>query len=234
MALALLVALGTWQWSRYGEKLEIEATQAARSELPPEVVTTSAQLVGPEAAYRHVDVHGRVLTDYTVRFKFRILDGKSGEWIASPLQLMDGQVVLLLRGWVDVKEAEQLAKTQKLPDSGVYRGLVYELPRNIADDATRAALPPAPKESFLAWNTFDVEAVYAFWKLPHPSNKVVVVQTEGDEGPPLESAEFVLQPYMNSDKHLGYAMTWYTLAFALVGLWLAAGFGFIGSRSSRG
>lgn len=229
VGVGLLLTLGTWQANRYSEKLAIEKTQAQSATLAPQPISHATQLADDDVDYRRVDAHGSVLTDYSVLFKFRILDGKSGMWLAAPLRLADGNIVLLLRGWVDIKEAESVARSQKLPDSGIYRGIVYRLARNIIDDDTRAALPTSPSKSYVAWNTFDVAGVYRFWNLPHIDPSLVIVQTEGDEGPPIESADFMLHPYMNSDRHLGYALTWYSLAVALFGMWLAAGFGFIGS-----
>lgn len=230
LGLVILLALGTWQASRYQEKLVLEELQAARAKEPALTVVDSATLIAPQNAYRTVDVHGRMDTDRTVIFKFRTRNGKAGVWLASPLFLPDNTAVLTVRGWADVKEGPELARTQKLPDSGIYRGLAYTLSRNIQDDLTRASLPADPVESFVAWNTFDVEGVYAFWKLPSADTRTVLVLTQGDEGPPIESADYVTQPYMTADKHFGYALTWYLLAFGLVGLWLASGFGLIGGR----
>ncbi len=230
IGIGLLLGLGTWQAGRYAEKNKAEEVLAQRATLPPLVVSSIDQLTDPENEYRTVDVHGSVQTDRTVLFKFRIVDGKSGSWIASPLMLADGNVVLLLRGWVDVKEADHIARTQKLPDSGVYRALVHSLESNIEDDITRAKLPSDPVDSFVAWNTFDVAGVYEFWKLPHASSALVLIQTEGDDGPPLESADYITKPYMTADRHFGYAMTWYILAGCLLALWLAASFGMISSK----
>lgn len=230
VGIGLLIALGTWQANRYTEKNAIEEKQAQRATLPPLVVSSIDQLTDPENEYRSVDVHGSVQTDRTVLFKFRIVDGKSGSWIASPLMLADGNAVMLLRGWVDVKEADHIARTQKLPDSGVYRALVHTLDTNIEDDITREKLPPDSVDSFVAWNTFDVAGVYDFWKLPHASSTLVLIQTEGDEGPPLESADYITKPYMTAERHFGYALTWYILAGCLFALWLAASFGMISSK----
>lgn len=230
VGVGLLLSLGTWQANRYFEKAAIEATQAERATLPPVPVTNASGLLDPEHQYRFVDAHGSIDTSRTVVFKFRTLNGKSGVWLASPLILPDHNAVLVLRGWVDVKDGMSLAKSQQLPDSGIYRGLLYSLPRNIVDDLTRASLPQDPVDSFVAWNTFDVEGVYAFWKLPVADDQLVLVLTEGDPGPPLESADHITQPYMTADKHMGYSLTWYTLGACLLALWAAAGFGFIGSR----
>ncbi len=229
VGIVMLLALGTWQADRYSQKTEIEELQAVRTTQPPLAIASSDQLIAPENQYRIADVHGSVDTARTVLFKFRIVDGKSGSWIASPLLLADGKVVLLLRGWVDVKDAEQLARSQKIPDSGIYRGLIHTLDANIEDEITRGKLPSDSVDSFVAWNTFDVEGVYDFWKLPHVNSRLVLIQTEGDPGPPVESADYITKPYMTADRHFGYALTWYTLSVCLLALWLAAGFGMISS-----
>lgn len=236
VGLAMLVSLGTWQASRFVEKLDVEAERDQHLGDEPIEVRSLADFEQRAASFRPVILIGELDPDYAFLFNHRVHQGTPGYWLGGVLRFVDGDgAVLVNRGWVHRDQATQAAK--KAPPGGVdgYVGLVHVPRRVVADthmreqlDSGRATLQGEPTE----WDTYDIEAIAN--ALPHsfPEQPTIVVfgPDETVHPYPVASFEHVTAPFMTSERHLGYAVFWYTTALALLAMYLAAGFGYIGSR----
>ena len=238
-ALALLLSLGTWQYRRYEEKLALEITRSQRLDVPPVTLQTLEGRDLEELNYRNVTVRGRLDPSRTILFKHRQLQKRPGFWLASPLRLESGGVLLVNRGWVPFDRGAELA--EQLPGSAEpadYTGLLHLLPRNIPDTKTRQALARGQLDLTSGpsqWDTYDVEGIYeALPQEPVHERAVLVLGPSHSGDPfPVASAEHVTQPYMTAERHKGYFIFWFTTAGALVMLYLAASFGLVGSWRVR-
>lgn len=223
----LLIALGTWQAQRYSWKLDIEEQRDQNMVSTPIEVSSLKEL--QDLDYRKVRAKGKLLTDYSVFFKFRMIDGKSGYWVASPMVFDDG-AILVQRGWSPI---EQKPENLDLKEADSVEGLVYALDRVIADADTRDSVKELDKDTLQGWNTLDLDAVYERLPFERPQRPALLVLDKNVDADLIASLEHITQPYMTSEKHLGYSITWYTLSVGLLMLWVASSFGKIGGHAPR-
>lgn len=120
--IAAMVGAGLWQVSRHREKADRNARISARTALP--VVDVEDLLDGPDAPtddleYRAVSAHGTYLPDQ-ILIRSRSFDGAPGSWVATPLQLDDGTVVIVNRGFISNSgEHERVPETFAPPEGEV-------------------------------------------------------------------------------------------------------------------
>jgi surfeit locus 1 family protein len=95
----VLVAAMTWLclW-QLGKAQRDDHAAPERSAVALETLSRPGQLA-PEAFNRSVAAQGLYLPDQTVTIPRRILDGRSGSWVVTPLRLPDGSVAPVVRGW---------------------------------------------------------------------------------------------------------------------------------------
>ena len=147
----------------------------------------------------------------------RTLNGKAGYHALAPLVLSTGSVVLVDRGWV-------LAP----PDRSVLPSIGFE--SGAPTLAGTAAPPPSPGillgESGYenaGWprvvQLVDFAAVES--AVGSPVIPIVIRMSESD--PRGLTREWPLHGRMTPDKHRGYAVQWYSLAVALLTLYLIYG-----------
>lgn len=91
---------GGWQWDRTMEV--IEAERAAQGEAIPvqDVVSLGAELPG-SAVGHPVTATGTYAPDDQIIVLHRSLDGRPGIWVVTPLDLVDGTRVAVVRGWLE-------------------------------------------------------------------------------------------------------------------------------------
>lgn len=96
---AVTARLGFWQLGRAQLREGIAAEQQLSAALPPLTVDELRALPqGERPLYRRLDVEGRWLEQWTV-FLNRPQDGRPGFWVMTPLELRNGKVLLVQRGW---------------------------------------------------------------------------------------------------------------------------------------
>jgi cytochrome oxidase assembly protein ShyY1 len=98
-------ALSNWQWSR------LEARQLVNVQIQEQInkepvqineliITTEAsKTVAEDAQWRTVGMTGVWLQDKQVLVRKKSLESDLGLWVVTPLQLSDGTVVMINRGW---------------------------------------------------------------------------------------------------------------------------------------
>jgi surfeit locus 1 family protein len=234
IGLGLLLVLGTWQYLRFEEKSEFEQLRDARLELPPTAVS-GAELTRHENDYRVVELAGTFDPSHIFLFKFRVRDSVPGYWMGQMLRTNDGSSVLINRGWVPREGGEDIAREQVASGPTTLQGLVFTPEQVISDDTTRAELSnrdTVPEITY--WNTYDISGIYDAMGVEIDRPSIVIASSVHSGSPyPVASYDYVVAPYLTSEKHLGYSVTWYTLAGALILMWVAYGFGYLGSYASR-
>ena len=242
LGLAILLSLGTWQHSRYHQKLRLEAARAASVELPALQIDDLTQLDPQEHAFRRLRVRGQLMPAWTVLFKHRQHEKHPGYWVAQPLRLQDtDQVLLLNRGWLPRERALEVAADMAkapAPAAQLYEGLLHVPEQIIADTRTRDLLARAQvalEGGLVQWSTYDLEAIYAALPLRAATPPMILVLDPKHSGDPLPiaSLSYLTAPYMTSDRHMSYFIFWYAMATVLLLFYLAYTFGLLRSPSPR-
>lgn len=217
VALAILVSLGFWQLQRLKWKEALIAEVSARVAAAPVAAPDEAEwakLQPEDYEYRHVRLTGTYDAAHQA-LVFRALEkphgkfGGQGYLVMTPLHLASGANVIVNRGFVpmDRKAATQSAPAGETEITGLMRA---SEPRNLFTPADN----PAKGE----WYTRDPEAIAAALGLSRAAPFTIDADAASDPNALPEGGETVLA-FPNN--HFEYALTWFGLAIALVGVFAA-------------
>ncbi len=214
-ALALLVALGVWQLRRLAWKTELIARAQAGLAAPPVRLTGLPE--DPAALdWRRVVVRGRLRGDRDFAFGSVAHDGRPGARLLTPLELPDGAVVLVDRGFLPEealppRQPPALAAVREAEITGVLRDRRGDRP---------GPFTPANDLAARRWFRLD-PADLARWT----GREVVPVVIVAERASPPDVLAAVTPVRIDlPNRHLGYAVTWFGLAAALLAVYLARGF----------
>lgn len=216
-AVALLTGLGFWQLRRLAWKESLIAEVSARVTQPPVDAPLAADwpsLKPDNYEYRHIRLTG-VYDLAHQALVFRPLSNPRGRWggpgylVMTPLKLASGESVIVNRGFVP-DEKQAAAATGPAGETTI-TGLM-----RATED--RTWFTPGDDPVSGRWFTRDVPALARALKAePHAPFFVDADSSGAPEGLP-EGGETILA-FPNS--HLSYAVTWFGMALALVGVYAA-------------
>lgn len=209
-ALLTLVALGNWQMERFAWKRELLATLEAQLGQPS--VILPASIAAPEAwEFRRVRVEGVFLHAKEMHLSGRARRGVPGVEVVTPLRRADGSVILVNRGWVPLAEQDPAAR----PDGYLVGGQTVE--GVLRTEKPKGWLTPPNEPANGLWFRLSL-AEMGKWVDEGPVLPVFLeASPSGVPGRyPAGKAPEVDLP----ENHLGYAITWYALAVALVLIYL--------------
>ncbi|GAB4522173.1 MAG: SURF1 family protein [Parvularculaceae bacterium] len=209
-ALAILLALGTWQVNRLAWKTALIAQIEARTKEPPtalDLILASQAPVG-EMEYSPVRVRGRFDHAREIHL-FTNYQGTPGYFIITPLIRSDGSAVLVNRGYAPIE-----LKDPALRREGLVEGEV-EIEGLLRASRSRAPFAPDDQPEENIWFTADAEAMafIAGVEAPPLFIDALADQTRG----PWPRGGVTRLEFRNA--HLGYAITWYGLAATLLGVY---------------
>ncbi len=207
VALAVLLALGTWQVQRLQWKTALVEERHERLAAEPVVLPPSGEALDWRAwDFRRVVIpDGQLLPEQAQRFGFKAEGGRPGHDLLVPLRRPDGGTLLVDLGFVPAAAdgpASAEAGLEPPPVTGVlrYRG----------DDASPGWMTPDNRPAQRVWYWYDMPALRdatGLELLP-----VVLDASAEPAGVDLPN------------NHLQYAVTWYGLAAVLVAMYVAVGF----------
>ena len=96
----LMANLGLWQLRRLDERQNANAANAAAMAQVPVDIAEHLSAPGLPPDYTAVTATGTYLADAEVIISNRSSGGLPGSWLATPLELDDGRVVAVVRGWI--------------------------------------------------------------------------------------------------------------------------------------
>ena len=210
-ALAVLLALGTWQVNRLAWKEELIATIEQRIASSPRPLPEIERLYSEtgDVDYWPAVVRGTFLHDRESHF-LATWNGASGYYVYTPLELADGRLVLVNRGFVPFDRKDSATRPQGQVEGDVE---IAGLARNPLDGKPSWIVP----DNDLAKNVFywkDLSAMAARAGID-PARLVPFFVDAGvapnPGGLPVGGVTMVDLP----NNHLQYAVTWYGLAAAL-------------------
>lgn len=216
--LALLISLGNWQMQRLAWKEGLIAAIGERVQGEPVQLAVAEERAarGDNVEYTRVAIDGRLLNDREIHLY--ALDSALGPGfdVITPLQLADGSLVLVNRGFVpnDLKDPARRLAGQVEGDVQVV-GLLRQ------GDAQTMFIPDNdPVRNIWYWRDIDaMSAAVAEGGAAHVHRYVVDAQAEpvAPGGWPKGGTTRLELP----NRHLEYALTWYGLAAALVAVFIA-------------
>ena len=215
MGLAVLIALGTWQLQRLGWKGGLIArieTRMKSAPLPLPAIEAKFKSDG-DVDYVPVSLTGTVLNAQEQYF-LSTHDGQSGWNIYAPLQLEDGRVLMLNRGFVPYDLRDPTKRPGSQPEGAQ---TITGLARNPLNGKPSSIIPDNdPKSNNWYWK--DLTGMAANAGVAADKLLPFFVDDWSETKPaalPVTRTTIVSLP----NNHLQYAFTWYGLAAALAGVW---------------
>ncbi|WP_412051530.1 SURF1 family protein [Hoeflea sp. Naph1] len=215
-ALAILLALGTWQVKRLYWKQDLLAKIETRMVAAPasleEIIALKQS--GEDIEYRRVSLTGQ-FRHAAEQFFFSTLNGRTGYFVYTPFETEAGQVIFVNRGFVEVDFKDPATRSQ-----GQVAGTVsvVGLARDRLDQKPSWVVPDNDlAKNIFYWKDLDAMAVNA--GIDPQSEQLLPFFIDADESPnpggqPIGGVTQVNLP----NSHLQYAITWYGLALALLGV----------------
>jgi surfeit locus 1 family protein len=192
-AIAVLLALGTWQVHRRAWKLDLIARVDARIHAAPVPAPASA---GLDDAYTRVVATGRYQPGHD-SFVQAVTDLGAGWWVLTPLRTANGRTILINRGYLPER------RVPATPRAAVRVTGLLRLSEP-GGGFLRRNDPAADR-----WYSRDVAAIAAKRGLgPVAPFFIDADRIPGARGQPVGGLTVVSFP----NSHLVYAITWYTLA----------------------
>lgn len=213
--LVLSVGLGIWQLERREWKREILDRIATNQAAEP--LTLDALLQGDPLRheYGRVKLSGTFLYDKEFYLAARSLRNKVGQQVVVPVRTDDGRVVLFDRGWIpqEKKDPAQRAAGQ-LPGRVELTGIVRR-------NQERRQFAPENVPDKNVWFHVDVPLMRRMaGASPDPRLDTFFLDADGTPNPgglPVGGQTRLDIP----NDHLQYAITWFLIALALAGVYLA-------------
>jgi surfeit locus 1 family protein len=207
-----LLGLGTWQLQRAEEKRALLASFEARRQAAPVGLDRLERSRDP--AYRRVRLFGQFDAAHSLLLDNRIRDGRVGVELLQPFfDQPSGLWVLLNRGWLpwpDRRTPPQFAT----PDDALHLTAWVYLP-----PSGGLQLQGAPQDK--QWpRLIGAVEVDALWR--QLGRGGLPFEARLEPGPASYRVDWPVVA-MSPDKHTGYAVQWFALAAALLGLFIYLG-----------
>jgi surfeit locus 1 family protein len=217
IALIVLLGLGSWQLARLAEKdqlvTQIEASLSAPPVPLPEPETW-ASLKSTDYDYRRVSLTGTFNHDKeALVFGFISVGGRGdtreGFFAVTPLTLADGSTVLVNRGFVPQALREQSARLE-----GLTKGIVT-LTGLMRAPEKKGTFTPNDEPTKNLYFTIDPVTLASALKLDKAASFIVDADRMAGSAPWPDGGHTIVTLVNN---HLQYALTWFALAFGLMGV----------------
>ncbi len=222
---AICLGLGTWQMARLHEKEVLIARIADRAQLPATPLPKAAEWVGfdPEVwDFRHTGVTGSFRHDQTI-LVFTALSQPRGRqqgpgyWVMAPLVMEDGGIVWVNRGFIPVGLKQNFADGGPDGDGMVTIAGILRRP-----EQSGMFTPGIERADRIDYVRDPERFARISDKTLTPVLPAYLDQDAGAEGALPQGGETVFDL---PNRHFEYALTWYGLALAslgMLGVWVFA------------
>lgn len=197
IAFAILIMFGNWQWGRYSEKMAAKGVEPEWAEITGKTLPGTERIV---YAYADGDAAWRQVTGFETADGILFLPVTINYSIeAPPVATAADSETFTVRGLWHPPQRRNAFTTPDDPENGLY----YTL-----DPESLAASLPAEQAARVIPRVFEPDTLIrtdnmGSQSVPNP----LVMPGDSERLPP--------------ERHFGYAITWWGLAMALVGVYLA-------------
>lgn len=213
--LVLSLALGVWQMERREWKRDIldrMATNQAAAPMPLDELLRGNPL---RQEYGRVKLAGTFLHDKEFHLAARSLKNKVGVQLVTPVKTDDGKIVLFNRGWIPSEKKEPAKRAE-----GQVAGRV-ELTGIVRRNQERRQFAPENVPDKNVWFHVDVPLMRKMAGAP-PDPRLDTFFLDADATPNPGGVPIGGQTRLDiPNDHLKYAITWFLVALALAGVYLA-------------
>lgn len=210
----VLLGLGTWQMQRLAWKEALIAEREAGLAMPATSVPASFGS-GEEPStfeFRNVAVTGVFRHDLEQQFGAKARGNVLGHHILTPIVPKDGPAILIDRGWVPADKVHPAARPKGQVEGEV---TVRGIARFRAADRP-GAFTPENDPTARQWYHYDLAAMADVLGMPLSPLVVEADESPNPGGLPVGGRTVIRL----SNNHLQYAITWYGLAVALIGVYI--------------
>ena len=247
VGLCLLIALGSWQLSRFLDARAFEQARDATMDLPVVSLDDARDLVSGELDFRHVQITGRWHQEVLFLIKHRVYQGTPGFWVVQPLYPESAQdddqptAIMVNRGWLSVESGDDAARNlleATAGQQGHAQGLLHRLDDVVTDRRMLAVLEAGETPTgVIELETYDITAMQQIVGDTAIDRPIVLTEAgttdRVDPSGLVASTQHITEPYLTAETHFGYMLTWYILALALIAIWIAHGLGLLSSPAYR-
>jgi surfeit locus 1 family protein len=205
-AFLVLIGLGIWQLDRLAWKEELIRGFNERSSQEPLTRAPEGRAV-EDIEYRRVRLTGRYLNDKEMFLAGRTFNNRGGWDVLTPFMTDDGATVVVDRGWIPLERRDRAGRPQSLIEGATTVEGVIRRP-NIRNYFT-----PENEPGKNLWFSADVEAMARAAGVGPVRPYLVEALRQPIPGGFPVGAE--IRFGLRND-HLQYAITWFSLAIALV------------------
>ncbi len=215
LMLPLLISLGFWQMQRAEDKRSLAMAYESQQARAPAPASVLREEPAAALAYRQIELHGSYRPGEYFLLDNRMWQGKYGNQVLALFDLVDGGTALVNRGWVPADPSRQRAT--EVPEVGGevrITGHVYVAPGDpylLADEALAAGWP----KQIQAVEMDKIAAVLGqqgHGLFPYP------VRIDAGQAGALAVDWQVIN--VSPEKHIGYAVQWFTMAAVLALIYL--------------
>jgi surfeit locus 1 family protein len=206
--------LGQWQLDRLAEVRANNALLAERLAADPVDLAALADADADrdidEAAleFRRVEVTGTFRPGEEVLQRNRDHQGQQGFHLLTPLQLTDGGVVLVRRGWVPAALSEPPVQEALPPTTVVTVNGILERP------VEQPGFGPQDPDEGTLQRVFHTDTARLDRQIEGPLFPMVLRMEVTEQLPPGELPVAITRPVLDEANHLSYAVQWH--AFAVI------------------
>ncbi len=218
-----MLRLGVWQLDQAERKNIILAAAAESASTAAVAIESVNDLATAAVKHTKVKFSGKYTEQHQFLWDNRVHKGQAGYEVIAPVQLSNGKVVLLNRGWVAPGSSRQDLPQVSLPPAMLesapieFSGLVSRPSKGLASGESVAPSDAWPKVlQFFDYN--DIERLLGVELID------VIVQPQTVEVP-VQRPDYLIANWeptasIGPARHYSYAFQWFAMAFALCVLYL--------------
>lgn len=207
----LLIGLGIWQLDRLQWKGGLIAERQSRSQAEA-IPVPASDADGAALDFQHARAAGSFDHAQELFLAARSLNGNPGYHVVTPLRLADGRTLLVDRGWIPIERKDPAQRAEGQIEGPIEIDGLLRLPR------AQNWLEPDNEPQNDIWFWVDLPAMGA--EIGVPPDRLLPFFLEA--GPAANPGGFPIGGQSRTtlpNDHLQYAITWFALALALVGVW---------------
>lgn len=204
-----MVMLSLWQFDRLAERKDFNRDVRSRSDQPVVDVATLDFDDPSSLEWRAARATGRYLPTEQVLVLNRSQEGRAGVNVVTPLQLDDGRVVVVTRGFIGLTDRPPEAPAGEVTVVGVLRG----------SDRRRPGQPTEAEGRLTEMFRLDLDRLASQIDGDLLPVSLAMVASQPDDDARLRP---IPPPNLDEGSHLSYAIQWQIFAACVVIGWILA------------